>query len=119
MTKEQLNWTDEQWAAHFQCTVPQVIAAREWLQSHYDATVYLDISTKRYGVSVSRFQDTPSGVRRIIPVVTSCRQFATPRAAASYANNKFLPNIELTPMRASMFNKPAKILQMLHVAKVK
>ena len=115
MKPEQLNWTDKQWAAHLGCDVPRVQKIRKFILDNYFVGVGQIAGTTRYSCGLYRIDCAPSGFPRFYVVQSLNKDFETSAAATKYANEKFIPNLELLPSMAKIANVPARALQMLHV----
>lgn len=115
MTLEQLKWTDKQWAAYLGCAVQEVPKFKKYLEEHFCLGICTEGKTGPKYVQIQVRHDTPSGSVRYIPMVTS-KPFDLPLdGVIEYANNVFVPSLELNPFAAEIHGIPAKAIQMLHI----
>ncbi len=110
-----VNWTDTQWAMHFGMNVKNVPMIRNVIAESYSAAIVKNTKTAKYAVAVYRYEITPSGFKRPILMVTSKQDFDKSDDAVKYANETFLPNLELTQYWAHALGVPYKALQMLYI----
>ena len=115
MTPEQLTWTDKQWAEHLECDVPRVQKIRKFILDNYFVGVGQIVGTTRYSCELYKMDYAPSGFPRFYAIKSTDKAFETTDAATKYANEKFIPNLELLPSVAKLSNLPVRALQMLHV----
>ena len=115
MKPEQQNWTDEQWASHLRCDVQSIPKIRKFVLDNYFVGVGQIAGTIRYSCGLYRMEYAPSGFPRFYVVQSLNKDFETSAAATKYANEVFIPNIELLPRAAKIANVPVRALQMLHV----
>ena len=109
------NWTDMQWATHFGLSVKNVPLIRNIIENRYSAAIEKNTQTALYVVAVYRYEMTPSGFKRPILMVTSKKCFSKPHDAVKYANEQFLPALELTEYWSRELGVPAKALQLLNI----
>ena len=115
MTPEQLKWTDEQWAAHLGCAVQRIPVIRKYITDYYFVGVGRISGTSRYSCGLYKMTYSPSGYPRFHVVQSLNKDFETSAVATKYANETFIPNLELLPSVAKIANVPVRALQMLHV----
>lgn len=115
MTPEQMKWTDEQWASHLGCDVHRVQKIRKYILDNYFVGVGQVGGTNRYSCELYRMKYAPSGFSRFYVVQSLNKDFETSAAATKYANETFIPNMELLPSVAKLSNLPVRALHMLHV----
>lgn len=117
--ENRLKWTDVDWARHLGCSAKIVVESRKWLESNIFANVNIDPKTETYGIEVSKRHDTPSGAFRTIPIMTIRTTYKTADDCIKYANEKFIPTLELTRFWAQTYGVPQRTLQMLRVGNVR
>ena len=115
MTPEQLKWTDEQWAAHFNCAPTDIPRIRQWVADYYCPSIVRNRSARQYSFLLTRRQDSPSGFPRFIPIMESAQSFVTSAQAMEYANEKIIPNLQINEFWARVNRVPSGVLQMLHI----
>ena len=115
MTPEQLNWTNEQWAAHLGCAVQRVPVIKAFVKENYFPGIATHSETGMHMFYMSRRNVSPSGAERIIPLLSSNKEFEDLSKAIRYANQEILPRLELTKAAADSIGIPARALQMLHI----
>lgn len=115
MTPEQLKWTDEQWAAHLGCAAVDVAKHKKWLTENYIPYIAKTKNTQEYVTVISRRNDAPSGQTRFVDMIAKSTNSKDKNIALAFANEKFIPSLELMPTFARLYGVPYKILQMLHI----
>lgn len=115
MKPEQLNWTDIQWASHLGCDVQRIQKIRNFILDNYFVGVGRIRGTARYSCGLYKMDYSPSGFPRFYVVQSLNKDFESSAAATKYANETFIPNLELWPSVAKIANVPVRALQMLHV----
>ena len=115
MRPEQLKWTDEQWAAHLGCAVHRVPAVRDFITKNYFPGIAKHSETGMYVFCMTKRDVSPSGAERVIPLLSSNKEFEDLSKAIKYANQEILPRLELTKAAADMMGMPTRALQMLHI----
>lgn len=115
MTPEQLKWTDTQWASHLEWDVRDIPALRKWVNETYFPGIAQNKNTGKFLFYMSKLSVTPSGAQRVLPFVTSDKEFESQKRATKYANEEILPRMELNPITAQATGIPVRVLQMLHI----
>lgn len=115
MTPEQLKWTDEQWAAHLGCAVQRVPLISAYVTKNYFPGIAKHSETGLYVFCMTKRDVSPSGAERVIPLLSSNKEFEDLSKAIKYANQEILPRLELTKAAADMMGMPTRALQMLHI----
>ncbi len=110
-----LNWTDVDWAAHLGCPVNMVAQYRAIVNDNFVACIRREALTNKYKVCLERRHDTPSGMRRTIPVFSSARGFRSPELCRKYAQLRVIPSLELNTYWAMILGIPQRALQMINV----
>ena len=119
MTPEQLKWTDEQWATHLGCAVQQVPAIRAFVLKNYFPALAQNKETGKYVFFMSRLETTIAGSDRLMPLLSSDKEFSDKNIAMKHANETIIPSLEFKPMVARVLGMPQRALQMLHIKKKK
>ena len=115
MKPEQLNWTDEQWAAHLGCAVQRVPVISAFVKENYFPGIATHSETGLHVFYMSERDVSPSGAERVIPFLSSNKEFEDLSKAIKYANQEILPRLELTKAAADSIGIPTRALQMLHI----
>ena len=115
MTPEQLKWTDEQWAAHLGCAVQRVPVISAFVKENYFPGIATHSETGLHVFYMSERDVSPSGAERVIPFLSSNKEFEDLSKAIKYANQEILPRLELTKAAADSIGMPTRALQMLHI----
>ena len=115
MTPEQLKWTDEQWAAHLGCAVQRVPVISAFVKENYFPGIATHSETGLHVFYMSERDVSPSGAERVIPFLSSNKEFEDLSKAIKYANQEILPRLELTKAAADSIGIPTRALQMLHI----
>ena len=115
MTSEQLKWTDKQWAVHLGCTVQSVPNVRKFITEKYFVGVGTLRDRAKYSCALYRMDLSPSGHPRFFHVQSTNMNFKTADDATKYANETFIPQLELLPNVAKYLKVPQRALQMLHI----
>lgn len=115
MKTEQLNWTDEKWAAHLGCAVHRIPNIRNFVLDNYFVGVGQIRNTGKYSCELYKMDYAPSGFPRFHAIKSTDKAFETTDAATKFANESFIPELELLPIIAKNANVPVRALQMLHV----
>lgn len=115
MRPEQLEWTDEQWAAHLGCAVQRVPLISAFVTENYFPCIAKHSETGMHVFCMSKRDIAPSGAERVIPFLSSNKEFEDLSKAIQYANQEILPRLELTKFAADSIGIPTRALQMLHI----
>ncbi len=115
MTPEQLKWTDKEWASHLSWDVRDIPALRQWMQENYFPGIARNSRTGNYYFCMTKLDVAPSGAHRVMPVVSSDKQFESSDMATKYANEEILPRMRFNPIYAKALGVPEGALQMLHI----
>ncbi len=115
MRPEQLKWTDEQWAAHLGCAVQRVPLISAYVTKNYFPGIAKHSETGMYVFCMTKRDVSSSGAERVIPLLSSNKEFEDLSKAIKYANQEILPRLELTKAAADMMGMPTRALQMLHI----
>ena len=115
MTKEQLDWTDKQWAIHLNCPVQEIPSIRAYVSANFFPVIEQNNDTKKYNFLITMMSTSMAGTRRVMPMFSNDEVFADFKAAVQYANNEVIPKLELTKFRSDALNIPMRALQMLHI----
>ena len=115
MTPEQLKWTDEQWAAHLGCAVQRVPVISAFVKENYFPGIATHSETGLHVFYMSERDVSPSGAERVIPFLSSNKEFEDLSKAIKYANQEILPRLDLTKAAADSIGIPTRALQMLHI----
>ena len=110
-----IKWTDDQWAKHLGVNVKDIEKIRNTVNQHYESTIVKNQQTGMHAVAIYRYDITPSGYKRPILITTSNEEYQNADDAVAYANNQFLPGLELSRFWARVYGIPAKSIQMLYV----
>jgi hypothetical protein len=116
MKPEQLNWTDEQWAAHLGCAVRRIPFIRRIICANFFPCIVKNEENGRYLFCMTRKYYAPSGAERVKEFFTYDKEFNSSESAIKYANQEILPGLKLTPFGARAMNVPVGALQMLHIS---
>jgi hypothetical protein len=115
MKPEQLTWTDKQWAAHLGCSVQEVPHIKTYVRANFFPVIEQNNDTKEYNFLLTMMSTSMAGTRRVVPRVSDEKVFADFKTAVQYANNKVIPELELTKFWSDALYIPRKALQMLHI----
>ena len=110
-----IKWTDDQWAKYLGVNVKDIEKIRNTVNQYYESTIVKNRQTGMYAVAIYRYDITPSGYKRPILLVTSNKEYQNAEDAVKFANDTFLPGLELSRAWACAYEIPAKSIQMLHV----
>ena len=116
MKPEQLNWTDEQWAAHLGCVVRRIPCIRKIICANFFPGIGQNQENGKFSFYMTKKYYAPSGAERVKLFLTSNKEFDSSESAIKYANQEILPCLKLTPFRAHAMNVPEGALQMLHIS---
>lgn len=115
MRPEQLTWTDKEWALHLECDVHRVPAVKNFVTKHFFPAIAQHSETGKYYFYMSRLDVAPSGAERVMPMVSSDKEFESEDKAIKYANEEILPRLEFNKFAAQIMGMPTRALQMLHI----
>ena len=113
MKPEQLNWTDKQWASHLAWDVRDIPALRKWVTENYFPGIAKNKENGKFVFFITKLDRTPSGATRVLPFVSSDKEFESLTLATQYANQEILPRMEFSPVVAKMMGVPMRALQIL------
>lgn len=116
MKPEQLNWTDEQWAAHLGCAVRRIPFIRRIICANFFPGIGKNEENGKFSFYITKKYYAPSGAERVRLFLTSDKEFESSECATKYANREILPCLTLTPFSARAMNVPVGALQMLHIS---
>jgi len=88
---------------------------RKIITENYSATIVKNKKTSKLTIGIYKYEITPSGFKRPFLLVTAKQDFEKTQDAVKYANEQFLPGLELTEYWAKSFGVPSRALQMLCV----
>lgn len=114
MKPEQLNWSDEQWAAHLGCAAHEIFAIRKSIHERFYPWVARIEKTNTYALYIT-MTTTLSGRKRKMSWGIAHGEFDNEKKATQYANEIIIPGLELNPNQVDMLNIPSRALQMLHI----
>ena len=109
------NWSDEQWAKYFGVGVTDIPRIRETVNKYFASAIIKDRTTKQHVVAIYNYDILPSGAKRTFSTVTSVDSFTKFEDAVKFANEKFLPDIQLSELWSHILKIPTRALQMLSV----
>lgn len=115
MTPEQLKWDKHQWADYLGCSIQMYKRSRNFITSYYFVDIEHGRDQKYYVGLIDKKNPYERYQWRYRYIKKADETFDNKEAAVQYANEKFIPNLVLTPDMAKNLNAPAKILQTLHV----
>ncbi|MBQ0013177.1 MAG: hypothetical protein KBS86_01210 [Proteobacteria bacterium] len=115
MKPEQFTWSTKQWAEYIGCSESEFMRFNNEASSMFNVAICKVSRTQKYRVVLEKRHDTPSGAVRYIWVALAQKEFSNPIDATKYANEVFIPSLELKRIWAQTYNMPRKILQTLHI----
>lgn len=115
MTPEQLSWSDGQWAIYLDCPVQEIPSIRTFVTQNFFPLIERDVNTGKYNFVMTKISTSMAGTKRIMPMISYKKTFATADEARRYANEVVIPKLELTNFWASAYYVPRRALQMLHI----
>ena len=114
--QDRINWSDEQWATHLEIPVTQLSRIRNSVDEQYLAEIVRStVNAKNFTVALYKRNTALSGIKTLQLIATAPKEFSESFEARMYANNEFLPSLEMTADWAKIAKLPKRALQLLSI----
>ena len=114
--EDRINWSDEQWAVHLGIPVTTLSHTRNSVDDQYLVNVVRStMNANLFTVALYKRNTMPSGIKTLQLIATAPKEFPESFEARKYANNEFLPSLEMTDDWARMARLPKRALQLLSI----